>query len=100
MFNIRFSVVNPYHKENFEVIFLKWGPITKHKMWSFEVYKNSSDIFLFDLDISWRGQDHAGPSFLFGLLSYFIHVKIYDIRHWDYGLKQWNNNEECDKKWT
>lgn len=100
MFNIRFTIVNPWHKNEFEPIWSKWGNITENKGWEIEICKNSSDILLFDVDISWRGSDHAGPSILLGLFSYFIHVKICDKRHWNYDANTWEEYTECEETWN
>lgn len=100
MFNIRLTIVKPWHKNDFKYIWMKDGNISKNKAWSIEICKDSFDLFLFDLDFSWRGCDHAGPSLLLGLLSYFIHVKMYDKRHWNYDTNDWQDITECEKIWN
>lgn len=100
MFNVRFTIVNPWHHGQFNSIWSKWANITENKRWEIEICKNSSDILLFDVDICWRGSDHAGPSILLGLFSYFIHVKIYDRRHWNYDANTWEEYTECEETWN
>lgn len=100
MFNFRFSLVNPYHKNDYKSVWIKEYSLSNNKVWQFEICKNSSDILLFDLDFCWRGSDHAGPSILLGLFSYFIHVKIYDKRHWNYEANTWQEYTECEDIWN
>lgn len=65
-----------------------WGDIiisaNKSFEYQFEFGKNSNfNIFDFSFIITSQ-QDHAGPSFTFGIKYLFwIRLSIYDHRHWD-----------------
>lgn len=62
----------------------------------------SGTLLDFQLDLSWRGHDHAGPSLNLGLLTWEFNINIYDHRHWDYEKHTWEvydgSREEEHKK--
>lgn len=67
--------------------------LTKNK--SFEIQMNIIDDMsrdtIFELNFDWRIRyDHAGPRFTFALYRViYIHVMVYDHRHWDYEQGKW-----------
>jgi hypothetical protein len=66
-----------------------WGDIAfsenKSFEYQFEFGKSTCNNSLFELTLKvTEKQDHAGPSFAFGIKNLFwICFKVYDHRHWD-----------------
>lgn len=79
-----------------------WGVITLSKFKSFE-YQFEGPSFmkddLFEFKLAWdRNKDHAGPEFVFGIHRLFwINLRIYDHRHWNYETNSWQVYEEIKK---
>jgi len=64
--------------------------ITAHKTFELQISRFDLDrIIDIDLDLNWRGRDHAGPKLELSVLGYYFAVLVYDNRHWDYDLNQW-----------
>ncbi len=72
-----------------------WGDIqiSKNKFfeYQFEFGKNTPSHIPFEFNISVTSKtDHAGPKFIFGIINLFwICLKVYDHRHWNYKEKRW-----------
>ena len=60
-----------------------------HKYFDFEYFISNEEIFEFDLNLKWKGSDHAGPSLTLGLGGYTVCFRIYDDRHWDHEANNW-----------
>jgi hypothetical protein len=87
--NLRIEISNPFDRwEFFRNLGSLSGRLTKHLAWELEHTYFSG--MLFDADIQWtRNRDHAGISFMVGLLGYAVHFQIYDTRHWNYDTNTW-----------
>jgi hypothetical protein len=93
MFNLHFSINNPWAKEDFKNLFSRSGVITKNKAWEFEIIKHS--YTLVELNIRYTvKQDHAGFNLVIGIGRYAMHFQIYDGRHWDYEHDCWEVYKE------
>lgn len=90
---LKFSITakNPYSKDVHCNIWECYKPVSKNKGFEAEYYYSNYNLFHFLVDLSWRGEDHAGPEFEVSLLGYSIRFKIYDYRHWDYAMGNWAN---------
>lgn len=87
MFNLRFSIENPFWSR-FEVIDSRSGSTPfKNKYWELELMK-SDDLVAVDLRITTR-QDHAGLDLWLGVIGYAVNFKIYDSRHWNNETNSW-----------
>ena len=64
------------------------GRITEHTAWELEHTYYSGSLIDIDVSLSTR-EDHAGFEITLGVFGYGIHFHIYDTRHWNYELKQW-----------
>ena len=61
-----------------------------HKGWEVQTARwEPSTLVSFDLDLRWRGRDHAGPQFALNVLGFWIEANITDERHWDYEKNTW-----------
>jgi hypothetical protein len=89
MIKFNLSLLNPFKYENFIALYNWSGQITKNKSWEVELYYYAYEWFIFNVDFSWKGNDHAGPSFEIGLFGYNLSGNIHDNRHWDYENKCW-----------
>ena len=98
MFRASLHLINPWFKEDgsFKNLFCSERAITEHKSYCFEVTRYGRDLLEVIVDLSWRGQDHAGPDFTFALLTYSIHFQIYDNRHWNYETNKWYTKAELE----
>ena len=86
MFNISFSVSNPF-SSRFENVSMKHGLLEGHKAWEANLYKTNV-IFSFGFRLAFR-QDHAGVSVEIGLFGYELEAQLYDTRHWDDETNSW-----------
>lgn len=67
--------------------------LSTHKFLEFQVnlFDDMSDETIFECNFNWLIKcDHAGPRFTFALYRViYIHVMVYDHRHWDYEQGKW-----------
>lgn len=91
MIKFNLSLLNPFKHENFIDLYNWHGRITKNKSWEIELSYYAYEWFIFNIDLSWTGRDHAGPNFEVGIFGYNISGNIHDNRHWDYGNKCWES---------
>ena len=85
---------NPWfrHSEDFEShdYLYREGSFTKHKHWEVQCSRWEPDrLAKFELDLCWRGDDHAGPSINIESYGFMFHAKMYDSRHWNYRASRW-----------
>jgi hypothetical protein len=88
--NFIFSINNFFFKKNsFKNIFLYFKRITKNKFIEFEISKSNWFLFKIDIELSFRGKDHAGFRFEFVILGLEFSLYFYDCRHWNYDKSAW-----------
>lgn len=88
MINFRFEIQNPFSKDRFKNLGSLSGRLIKNKFW--EIEHTFYDGLLLDFDFSIKRKcDHAGLSLVIGCLTYAVHLKIYDNRHWDHENNCW-----------
>ncbi len=88
LLNIRLELTNPWREDRFKNLGCVSGKISKNLAWELGHTFYDGTIVDFDFTIS-RQEDHAGLDFVLGILTYGIHFKIYDTRHWDYENRSW-----------
>lgn len=97
MFYLNASIKNPFWKSEYNKYFDSYvcveKPISKNKVFNFEITRHFYHLFQFILKTEFRGMDHAGPSLELGLFGYNVMVCIYDTRHWDDEKNTWKNYE-------
>jgi len=70
--------------------FYKHKRLSKNKSFEIQIFRSSPyDLISFDLGLFWRGEDHAGPSLDLCFYKYCLNIKLYDHRHWDYEIGNW-----------
>lgn len=89
MINIWFAIRNPFKHSEFKNLGCTTGPICENKSWEVQISKYAYNILEFNLDLNWKGEDHAGPSFEINLFGYTLNAKIYDHRHWSHEKHDW-----------
>lgn len=99
MIFFKLVVDNPWFKPSkyFESrdYFYRDGSFTKNKHWELQISRwETCRLADLDLDLRWRGHDHAGPSFEIELFGYMFAAKIYDARHWNHEEGRWYTDED------
>ena len=89
MIRIKLEITKPTPLDHFVGIYDTFFLLSEHKICEIEYYYFSDDLFVFNLDLRWRGADHIGPSIMVTLLGYTFSVRIVDNRHWDYNKGCW-----------
>jgi len=89
-----FTVANPFQHESFKDYWQKDFALTKNKTFELGFYRYTWNLFEFQLDLRWRGVDHAGPSLEIGLFGYTARIGISDNRHWNYDTNDWEIHED------
>lgn len=89
MLNFSFKLMNPRRTEDFKSLFEKTWHVLGNKYFEVQATRYRYYLFELDLDLRWKGSDHAGPSLQLGLFGYNFTIKIYDSRHWDYYGNDW-----------
>jgi hypothetical protein len=90
MFKLNFSIYNFLKVSNyFRNIFWSDTEITNNKCIELECFYSNSNVLEFNLDLSFWGSHHAGPSLTIGILGYTCSLRLYDKRHWDYDVNDW-----------
>lgn len=70
-----------------------WG----HKNFEIQLAQMSAySVFRLLFDLSWRGEDHAGPEFELDVLGFLFRMKVYDDRHWDWDKGTWEKNDNYE----
>ena len=89
MIRLAFTLSNPFSKTKFDSFFVLDGKIFGHKYWEIQSVRDMSTLLEFEVDLTWRGRDHPGPSLTIGLFGHYVLFKIYDSRHWDHENDDW-----------
>ncbi len=90
LINFRLEIANPWSKDRFKNLGCVFGKISKNLAWELEHTFYDGTVIDFDISIT-RRENHAGLEVVLGILTYGIHFRIYDTRHWDYARGCWEN---------
>lgn len=99
MIRLQFDFVNPW-KHDVEIDYNRhWVDINRrlfgNRNFMFEIFRGAPySIFKIDIDLAWRGSDHAGPGFEIEIYGYTIHCEFYDSRHWDWDRGAWEDYDD------
>lgn len=106
MISLRFDLQNPFWKDRmndlYKVYYELEKPISKNKTFECNINRHFYFLFVLHIDLSWRGQDHAGPKFILSLFGYELSLSIHDNRHWNDEQDRWvnyDNTDEVQKYW-
>lgn len=89
MISFDIQLINPWSRHHFESIWCRDQKIIGNKSYCVEVLRNSKILFSLNINLNWRGHDHAGPTINLGFMGYELCGQIYDHRHWNYQLNNW-----------
>lgn len=65
-------------------------PISKNKNISVQLTKwDIYSLFKVELDLEFKGRDHAGCGLTIDLLWFYFSIQLYDSRHWNYDEGRW-----------
>lgn len=88
MINFHLEISNPFSKNRFKDLGSLHGKISKNKFWELQHTFYDGTILESTFKFSTKG-DHAGLEIVLGVITYGIHFRIYDTRHWDYETNRW-----------
>ncbi len=86
MIYCKFNIRNPW-SNRWDNISCYSGQISQHKFWELQFMK-TTDLICFEFSYNIK-QDHAGLQIEFGLAGYNACFQLYDNRHWDEELNEW-----------
>lgn len=89
MISLNFSIKNPWATSKFNNLFSYTSQLSDHKFWEVEIYREPYRLIGIDINLQWRGIDHAGPELELSLFTYTLTMKIYDNRHWNSTENKW-----------
>jgi len=89
MINIWIAFRNPFPVQPFRAIWLKEKQLTQHKTAEIQISRYAFNWVELQLDLNWRGTDHAGPWFMIGLFGWQLDIRMYDRRHWNHETNSW-----------
>lgn len=87
----KFSITNPWAKDNFKHLKIWSGRLAKSKVWELELISSNQYLLHAEFDLTFRGRDHAGINLELGLLGFVVSLHVYDCRHWDYKNNKWEH---------
>lgn len=96
----KFSIANPWSKDDFKNLWSWSGFVAKNKAWELEIISDKSNLLHIEFGLSFRGQDHAGLRLELGLVGFAVLFRVYDCRHWDYDKNQWAVYNDSNNKWN
>ena len=65
-------------------------PFLRHKAYCIQIdHQNPDNVFSLDIDVRFRGEDHAGPKVALEFMGWSLDAKIYDTRHWNFDAGRW-----------
>jgi len=91
MIKLHLSLKNPWVNKKPGFHWCKNATLSKYKALEIEIWQGAiqNNLGSLDIDTAWRGQDHAGPSLQVEFLGFKFHIKMYDIRNWNYQKGTW-----------
>ena len=98
MINLILQITNPWSKGKFKSLFCYFGRFSEHKAWEVQLIEGVDTVA--EVRFNWTlCEDHAGVELELGLFGYEFNAKVYDTRHWDHEVKDWevyNEDEQED----
>ena len=92
MIFFNFALHNPWHNEKnwpWKDLWQKSWTLTKNKSLEVCVDYYPYTFAYTNINLRWKGIDHAGPEFGIGFLGLGLQIQINDSRHWDYDTNDW-----------
>jgi hypothetical protein len=95
MMHIHLGIDNPFHKNSDTLqkdYFCKTWSLSTNRTLEIQISrwsKTVNSLVDFELDLRWRGQDHAGPRIEIGLFNHSVIIYLMDNRHWNWKTNDW-----------
>lgn len=99
MIHLNFAITNPYANNNFKNLYCRTWQLAKNKYFELQFFHEPRRLLAINVNLTWRGFDHAGPEFELTMLGYTISLHLYDNRHWDYETNDWVNYSDEDNSY-
>jgi hypothetical protein len=106
MIQFYLEIKNPFFKTSmneWQRVYFEFAKnVTKNKTFDMSISRHAYYLFSVNLNLDWRGNDHAGPKLQICLFGYSLHVNLSDNRHWNDEENRWvnyDNPEEVKKYW-
>lgn len=97
MIKFKLDFVNPWKKDidDYTKHYIVYEPrLTENWAMEFQISRFSPySIFNIELDLAWRGEDHAGPGIKLEIWSYMFSLRLYNVNHWDYETGTWEKSQ-------
>lgn len=84
-----FNIANPFKHSQFKNYWQRDIAISKNKTFEIGFYRYAWNFFEFQIDLRWKGRDHAGPSVEIGIFGYTARIGLSDNRHWNSTANAW-----------
>lgn len=94
MFSFKINIDNPLVEKDFNILWSSFCPVTKNRTLEYQFNRVKGTIFCIEVSTEYRGRDHAGPYFEFGLLGWSFIINLPDNRHWDDENNTWATHDE------
>ena len=99
MLQFSISIKNPFVKSKLYELYSKSGDFgtirwLHEHAWEIELWHDDTYWFNFDVNLAWRGNDHAGPRIRLAVATIVLEMSIYSVLHWDYAKGTWQEIDE------
>lgn len=91
MIQLHFALSNPFGNSQWRNLWNEYWIVTCYKTFEIQLARNPANLFGLDIDLRWRGFDHAGPEFGLTLFGFEIIMSIKDVRHWNKESNTWQD---------
>lgn len=88
MLHLSLMLSNPFAKHSFDNLFCKAFSLSENKTLETELTYQGNGLFEFSFSLTFR-QDHAGIQLSVGLFGLAVSAHVYDNRHWNTELDDW-----------
>lgn len=89
MIRIDLSIANPFKHDPWKCLYQKSFVVGGNKVLEIGFFRYARNIAEFELDLRWKGRDHAGLSLDVGFFGWEMSIAIVDNRHWDHDTNSW-----------
>jgi hypothetical protein len=89
MINIWLAVRNPFRVQPFRMVWFRDRKLSQNKTVEFQISRYAFNWLELQLDLNWRGTDHAGPWFMIGFFGWQLDIRMCDRRHWNNETNNW-----------
>jgi hypothetical protein len=89
LINIWIAFRNPFKVLPFKAVWLWEKPLTQYKTVEIQISRYAFNWLELQIDLNWRGTDHAGPWIMIGAFGWQLDIRVYDLRHWNNETNNW-----------